>query len=738
MAERTYPVPKSLVATGAFGGREHATAAQLRQAVTEDERAWANRVLSHLDGRKAQALSAAAVGEMSGASYYGLLHPDMPDHEVVFAVTRVDPSCSVNRPMDRWNGREWEPVTAAYDPVGFDVVELDTGLLPEVLEALSAGAAGVVFSPLRPKAWTRPNTTLASGSSLVAAAEVHDDGIMVAFYPPPEWVNKLMVEGGQPPEDLHMTLAYLGSMADNIALPDAVSVGELVAVVVDWAMDQAETMTGSIAGPALFTEGEQPVSVALVDVPALPEARQQLVEFIESAGFAVRKDHGYTPHITLAYDGEIRDVPTGPISFDRVCVVWGTAKYEVQLGDPMRELRGYGLVNEAGEAYSESVVAAYGGTAIATGEDALAEAPPGSMVVAVVDDMDTSAVLDVIRVEPGPRVMRRHNGAWEPDNEYLAKLIGVDPPTVMELEAEQLTAVLEQVDQYDQENPDPEPEETTEPVTAAYVFTESKHERDASGKFESKGGGGGGGAQAGRRRIRLKATSKPGPRPIPESNQIRPTDRETKPLRRPAPPREISGGPARPNRPVDDLRPRPISTQPGLRPGPFGSTVDQQYWRRTAFEIADAEQALIRQRERDAFDREIKDEFQQRIAAGEEDIEEIEEDVRQRIAAEIRRREAEDREAEYRLSEEEIQRMREDSALSAAADKPASTRMPGDLMSYWSTGKGAFKIRWGTSGDFNRCRRQLAKYLRTDQVSGACANLHRIATGRWPGRNRGH
>lgn len=57
---------------------------------------------------------------------------------------------------------------------------------------------------------------------------------------------------------------------------------------------------------------------------------------------------------------------------------------------------------------------------------------------------------------------------------------------------------------------------------------------------------------------------------------------------------------------------------------------------------------------------------------------------------------------------------------------------------YWVRGKGAAKIRWGAPGDFNRCRRQLAKYVQNpDWLAGLCANMHKEATGTWPGRQRG-
>lgn len=57
------------------------------------------------------------------------------------------------------------------------------------------------------------------------------------------------------------------------------------------------------------------------------------------------------------------------------------------------------------------------------------------------------------------------------------------------------------------------------------------------------------------------------------------------------------------------------------------------------------------------------------------------------------------------------------------------------LRNYWTRGEGAAKIRWGTPGDFNRCRRQLAKYIKNPQwLAGTCANLHKVAIGVWPGQ----
>jgi hypothetical protein len=50
-------------------------------------------------------------------------------------------------------------------------------------------------------------------------------------------------------------------------------------------------------------------------------------------------------------------------------------------------------------------------------------------------------------------------------------------------------------------------------------------------------------------------------------------------------------------------------------------------------------------------------------------------------------------------------------------------------------GPGAAKIAWGTPGDFNRCRANLAKYVKPQHLAGYCANRHYDALGFWPGQH---
>lgn len=93
------------------------------------------------------------------------------------------------------------------------------------------------------------------------------------------------------------------------------------------------------------------------------------------------------------------------------------------------------------------------------------------------------------------------------------------------------------------------------------------------------------------------------------------------------------------------------------------------------------------------------------------------------------------------------QHLPEDWSLIASAFAPGTKDGPGwithpvptsRIRRYWVSGKGAAKIRWGTPGDFNRCRLQLAKYVQNPEwLAGLCANMHKEAIGVWPGQEGG-
>lgn len=52
------------------------------------------------------------------------------------------------------------------------------------------------------------------------------------------------------------------------------------------------------------------------------------------------------------------------------------------------------------------------------------------------------------------------------------------------------------------------------------------------------------------------------------------------------------------------------------------------------------------------------------------------------------------------------------------------------LAEYWETGKGAAKVRWGTSGAMQRCIRANRGHMA--DPGGYCATRHKHVTGEWP------
>lgn len=152
----------------------------------------------------------------------------------------------------------------------------------------------------------------------VAKAAPSERSVMVALYPPADVANALAITGGEHPADLHLTLAYLGDIADDRL--------HLVAEAVESAVRRMDThgLTGEIAGAGTFVGGPKPVHYASVDAPSLPELRQKVVEALSDHGVPARADHGFTPHITLKFGrGATPRVDTQPVRFEAVHIVRG-------------------------------------------------------------------------------------------------------------------------------------------------------------------------------------------------------------------------------------------------------------------------------------------------------------------------------------------------------------------------------------------------------------------------------
>jgi len=159
-------------------------------------------------------------------------------------------------------------------------------------------------------------------------------GAMVALFLPAEDAAALAVdlgEGSLPANELHVTLVFLG---DSRELENREAIEQIVAEVAQ----EHGPITGKIGGFGLFTGGEDGDVVHLsFDAKDLPAFRQALAERLAAAGFEEPGDHGFIPHITLAYLDEGQKVPAletenRPITFDELTLAWGDERSTFPLG----------------------------------------------------------------------------------------------------------------------------------------------------------------------------------------------------------------------------------------------------------------------------------------------------------------------------------------------------------------------------------------------------------------------
>ena len=170
--------------------------------------------------------------------------------------------------------------------------------------------------------------------------EASDDGVtdrsaMVALYPSPPLADALAVPGGLEPDDLHVTLAFLGELS-------AEQERRLRNVVASVAAEHRNgPLRGEISGTGVFSAGPKPVTYASVDLPGLPDLRDRLVRALDDAGIPVNREHGFTPHMTLAYRdlGAHRAEPI-PVRFGSLYAVVGDrdrSRHTLGRGPVMRE-----------------------------------------------------------------------------------------------------------------------------------------------------------------------------------------------------------------------------------------------------------------------------------------------------------------------------------------------------------------------------------------------------------------
>jgi 2'-5' RNA ligase len=174
-------------------------------------------------------------------------------------------------------------------------------------------------------------TSVNAAETLAASAAEHT-GAMIALVPSQEDAARLAVQGYEPVEELHVTLAFLGEAA--AWTPEArdaleVSVAELGIGVLD----------GSAWGQARFNPLGEACSVYLVEAPGLVELHDAAIGAVEdTAGVpSMPEQHPtYIPHLTVGYgmDPALVLDGFGPVRFDRVRLAFGGDVRDIPLTAP--------------------------------------------------------------------------------------------------------------------------------------------------------------------------------------------------------------------------------------------------------------------------------------------------------------------------------------------------------------------------------------------------------------------
>lgn len=168
---------------------------------------------------------------------------------------------------------------------------------------------------------------------MTTMAEEHTGG-MVALIPRADDAEKLRVPGGEKPDELHLTLVYLGGDVTDWTADQR---NNLTARALDTALGAGAPVVARVMGHAVFNpdghDDRDPCAVHLVgDSDMITPMREQLRPLAEYRG--QRQHEPFLPHITAGYGIPFSRLKyTGPVVFDRLRVAFAGDTYDFPLGE---------------------------------------------------------------------------------------------------------------------------------------------------------------------------------------------------------------------------------------------------------------------------------------------------------------------------------------------------------------------------------------------------------------------
>lgn len=185
---------------------------------------------------------------------------------------------------------------------------------------------------------SKPKAKSPVTASLTSAAQ--HTGAMVALVPSDKDIARLAVDGGEDPEQLHLTIAYLG---EANMLPEIMQ-SWLINTIVEKTDGLPPVIANGFA-VSMFNPGDDVKDSCVVlgvSGGQLDIMHEKLLGSIKSvfamSGVPLHEQHSpWIPHVTLLYtdDADLSYFTdrTGPITFDAVRIAFGGNVYDIPLGD---------------------------------------------------------------------------------------------------------------------------------------------------------------------------------------------------------------------------------------------------------------------------------------------------------------------------------------------------------------------------------------------------------------------
>lgn len=177
--------------------------------------------------------------------------------------------------------------------------------------------------------------------ALAASADV-STGAMIALVPSAADAARLVVDGGEPIDQLHVTLAYLGDAADYS--PDVP--GMLVEALSNRGplpLVHADAFSVNVFNPGTATDRDPCIVMGLSGAD-LDHVHGHVADMLADVGLDLPEQHRpWIPHVTLAYTDDLSRVAefadrVGPVTFDHIVVAFAGDYTYIPLGSPVPEV----------------------------------------------------------------------------------------------------------------------------------------------------------------------------------------------------------------------------------------------------------------------------------------------------------------------------------------------------------------------------------------------------------------